>query len=114
MIFYQLDYVVEEIRKNEPSVAQRTLKKLVGEDYTKSEAERIWERVNDHKWYVGERLQRDIGLRAAAVDYVENFYDPSSFRRHDRQNGFFDRLGKSLSSLTRSYLTSKSKTLSSL
>jgi len=25
-----------------------------------------------HKWYVSERLGRDVGLRVAAVDYFEN------------------------------------------
>ncbi len=115
MIFYQLDYVVEEIKKNEPSFEQQTLKKYVSADYTKEEAKYVWERVIDHKWYVGERLKRDVGLRVAAVDYVENFYDSSTFRhKNNRRNGFFNRLFKPVSQITRSYFISKSKTLSSL
>ncbi len=49
MIFYQLDYVVEEIKKNEPSKEQVILRKLTGANFTKKEAEYIWERVVDHK-----------------------------------------------------------------
>lgn len=114
MVHYQLDYVIEEIRKNDLSGEQRQLKKYVGADFTKEEAKYIWERVIDHKWYVGERLKRDIGLRVAAVDYVENFYDASIFRRQDDQRrGFFNRIARPLANLTHGYFTAKSKTISS-
>lgn len=114
MIHYQLDYVVEAVKQNQPSVEQRKLKNLVGADFTKEEAKYIWERVIDHKWYVGERLKRDIGWRVATVDYVENFYDAGMFRKNNNRRGFYNRLGKPLASLMRNYFTSKSKTLSSL
>lgn len=115
MVHYQLDYVIEEVRRNEPSFEQRTLKRYVGANFPADEAKYIWERVIDHKWYVGERLQRDIGLRVAAVDYVENFYDSSIFRRKtDGRGGFFNRIARSLVNLARSYFTSKSRLLSSL
>ena len=80
MIFYQLDYVVDEIKKSEPSDEQKLLKNLIGQDFTKEEAAFVWEKVNDHKWYIGERLKRDVGLKVAAIDYVENFYDAEIFR----------------------------------
>ena len=114
MVIYQLDYVVNEVTQNTPSFEQKQLKKYVNTEFTKEEAKYIWERVIDHKWYVGERLQRDIGLRVAAVDYVENFYDSSIFRKNSKQNGFFNRLGRLISNLARSYIISKSKTFSSL
>lgn len=112
MVFYQLDYVVEEIKRSEPSREQRMLKKLVGQDFTKEEAAFVWEKVNDHKWYVGERLKRDVGLRVAAVDYIENFYDAGIFRRpKNTPKSFIDRLFKPVSSLTRTYFVSKSRTI---
>ena len=80
----------------------------------KEEAKYVWERVVDHKWYVGEQLQRDIGFRAAAVDYVENFYDATMFRKNDDRKGFFNRMMRTISQLTRDYFVAKSKTLSSL
>ncbi len=114
MVFYRLDYVIEEVLKNAPSYEQQTLKSLVGANYTKEEAKYIWGRVIDHKWYVGERLRRDVGLRVAAVDYVENFYNPATFRKNRKPTGIFSRIARPLSNLTRSYFAAKSVTLSSL
>lgn len=41
------------------------------------EAKKIWKKIEDHKWYLSERLGRDVGNRVAAVDYLENFYQPN-------------------------------------
>ena len=110
MIFYQLDYVVDEIKRSEPSDEQKLLKKLIGQDFTKEEAVFVWEKVNDHKWYIGERLKRDVGLRVAAIDYVENFYDAGIFRnKQNKPKNFFDRIFKPVTYLTRTYFVSKSK-----
>ncbi len=114
MIHYQLDYVVEEVIKNAPTAEQIKLKNLVGANYTKEEAKYIWGRVIDHKWYIGERLKRDVGLRVAAVDYVENFYNPAIFRKKHKPTNIFSRIARPLSNLTRSYFVAKSKMLSSL
>lgn len=114
MIHYQLDYVIEEVKKTEPTHEQRTLKELVGANYSREEAKYIWGRVIDHKWYVGERLRRDVGLRVAAIDYVENFYNPAIFRKTSKPTGIFNRLARPLANLTRSYFVSKSRTLSGL
>ena len=108
MIFYQLDYVVEEIRKNEPSKEQIILRKFTGENFTKKEAEFIWERVVDHKWYIGERLKRDVGERVAAIDYIENFYEPNKVSKNN-QSGVFRRIVSSFAHLSRAYFVSKSK-----
>lgn len=110
MIHYQLDYVVEEVIKNEPTAEQIKLKNFVGANYTKEEAKYIWGRVIDHKWFVGERLKRDVGLRVAAIDYVENFYNPAIFRKNVRRKP----LTRIVSSYIRDYFMTKSKTFSSL
>src|SRR5687767_11020208 len=112
MIFYQLDYVVDEIRKSEPSDEQRLLKTYIGSNYSKEEASFIWERVIDHKWYIGERLKRDVGLRVAAVDYIENFYDASIFRKNNQKG--IQWIFNSLNRLLRNYFVSKSKSVPSL
>jgi hypothetical protein len=114
MVIHQLDYVVEKVKKNTPTFEQQTLKYYTGANFRKEEAEYVWKRVIDHKWYVGERLQRDIGLRVAAVDYVENFYDASMFRRNNNRKGLFNRIMRPVSQLTRDSFEAKSKTLSSL
>lgn len=51
---------------------RRSLRKLAGVELSASEARAVWPSVLEHKWYLGERLGRDVGLRVAAVDYFEN------------------------------------------
>lgn len=76
MIFYKLVNTVKKTLKNDLIREQRVLKNLVGREFEPKEAKYVWERVLDHKWYVSESLKRDIGLRVAALDYVENVYEP--------------------------------------
>lgn len=57
---------------------RRSLKELAGVKLSASEASDVWPQVLEHKWYLGERLGRDVGLRVAAVDYFENIRRPRS------------------------------------
>ena len=112
MNFYQLDYVVDEILKDTPSREQAILKRLAKKDFSKKEAAYLWERITDHKWYLGERLKRDVGFYVATIDYLENFYEPSRLinnnpRRSTGFRGFFNSAGSSL----KNYFVSKSKIL---
>jgi hypothetical protein len=112
MISYQLDYVVDEVLKNLPTREQIFLKKYLSRDFPKKEAKYLWERIVDHKWHVSERLKRDIGFRVAAIDYVENFYEPHSvFGSQNRKSGFFGKIFRPINSSLRSYFVSKSKIL---
>ena len=113
MNVYQLDYVLEKVGRNEPASDRKLLKKLTGQDFTKEEARFIREKIGDHKWYLGERLKRDVGLKVAAIDYIENFYDAGIFRKRGGQSkSFFDRFFKPVSGLTRTYFVTKGKTIS--
>ncbi len=80
MVFYQTD----EDLNNLPTEEQIFLKKHLNWDFPRKEAKYLWEKIVEHKWYVGERLKRDIGFRAAAVDYFENFYEPAGNGRQNR------------------------------
>jgi hypothetical protein len=53
---------------------RRSLRRLAGVELSASEARAEWPRVLEHKWFLGERLGRDVGLRVAAVDYFENIH----------------------------------------
>ena len=55
---------------------RRSLKEWAGVKLSASEASDVWPQVLEHKWYMGERLGRDVGLRVAAVDYFENVQPP--------------------------------------
>lgn len=112
MIFYQLDYVVDEVLKNIPTQEQVFLKKYLNKNFPRKEAKYLWDRIVDHKWYVSERLKRDIGFRVAAVDYIENFYEPNSvFGSKNKPSGVFGKIFRPVSTTLRSYFISKSKIL---
>jgi hypothetical protein len=81
MNFYKLDYTIEKVLREAPTPEQKLTKKYLSADFSKREAKYLWDRIIDHKWYIGERLKRDVGFRVAAVDYVENFYEPVFFRK---------------------------------
>lgn len=75
MIFYTFDYTIEKVLQQNQTAAQKFLRKYSDENFSQSEAKFIFEKISDHKWYVSERLHRDIGLNVAAVDYFENFHE---------------------------------------
>ncbi|HEX8246855.1 MAG TPA: DUF4032 domain-containing protein [Pyrinomonadaceae bacterium] len=92
MIFYTLDYVIEKTLKQNLTAEQMFLKKFTGSPLSNEEAQRLFERIEDHKWYVSERLGRDVGLKVAMVDFLENIYEGgndstrSGRRRNSRRN----------------------------
>jgi hypothetical protein len=71
-----LEHVIEEVLSEYPKDQQRMLRKLAGVKLSQTEASRAWPRVLEHKWFLSERLGRDVGLRVAAIDYFENIQPP--------------------------------------
>jgi hypothetical protein len=72
---------------------RRSLRQLAGVELSASEARAVWPSVLEHKWYLGERLGRDVGLRVAAVDYFENIHPaPRRTRAHTKSGGLPPRL----------------------
>jgi len=84
MIPFRLEYVIERLRGEGDVAEQRLLRELAGVRLSAAEARAEWPRVLEHKWYVSERLGRDIGPRAAAVDYFENVRPPRHARAGHR------------------------------
>lgn len=80
MIPFRLDYVIEKTIGEGACEEQKVLKELAGVRLRPAEARAEWPRVLEHKWFVSERLGRDVGLRVAALDYFENVRLP----RHTR------------------------------
>jgi hypothetical protein len=68
------NYTLEKISANELSNEQELIKEFTGEVLPRREAEIVWAKIQDHKWYLSESLRRDVGQRVAAIDYIENFY----------------------------------------
>jgi hypothetical protein len=73
-----LEHVIEEVLSEYPKDQQRMLKRLAGVKLSQTEARRAWPQVLEHKWFLSERLGRDVGLRVAAIDYFENIQPPRS------------------------------------
>lgn len=69
---FNLGYIIERVTQPQLTDAQRTLNALAGVNLSAPEARELLPRLREHKWYVSERLGRDVGWRVAAADYFEN------------------------------------------
>ena len=89
MIPFRLNYIIERTLREGACEEQEVLKELAGVRLKPEEARAEWPRVLEHKWFVSERLGRDVGLRVAALDYFENVRLPRHARtRHQaRERG---------------------------
>ena len=56
--------------------AQGLVEAMTGIVLPRQEAKTVLERIPDHKWLLSEQLGRDVGIKVAAIDLVENFYTP--------------------------------------
>ena len=85
---FMLDYVVERTLAAEVNRVPRQLRRVAGVKLSASEARALWPRILEHKWYLSERLNRDVGLHVAAIDYLENIYQaPATHQRKDSLPG---------------------------
>ncbi|MGH9969745.1 MAG: DUF4032 domain-containing protein [Pyrinomonadaceae bacterium] len=88
MIPFRLDHVIERmLRATNPARGRRErrmIKELTGVRLPEANAREVWSSILEHKWYLGERLNRDVGLRTAAIDYLENIAPPPVVRRTQR------------------------------
>ena len=88
MLPFRLEYVIERtLKATNPASGrkeQRIIKKLSGVRLSEKKAREVWSSILEHKWYLGERLNRDVGLRTAAVDYLENIAPPLVAQRRRR------------------------------
>lgn len=80
---FKLDHVIQQLpRARARRQQRRELRRvLAGVAVSESEARAAWPRILEHKWYVSERLGRDVGLHVAALDYFENVAPPVRLRR---------------------------------
>ena len=92
---FRLEYVIERTIHLANSVngrrERRMINKLTGVRLPEANAREVWSSILEHKWYLGERLNRDVGLRTAAVDYLENIA-PSAIVQRTRRDRLPPRL----------------------
>lgn len=84
MIPFKLDYVIDRTLGEGACEEQTILRELAGVRLRPAEARAEWPRVLEHKWFVSERLGRDVGLRVAVLDYFENVRLPRHTRTSHR------------------------------
>src|SRR5437868_12153209 len=86
---FKLDYVIEHTRVEMARAAQRRAlrRALAGVRISARAAQAAWPHIIEHKWYVSERLGRDVGLHVAAVDYFENVEPPRPALSYRGQRG---------------------------
>jgi hypothetical protein len=105
---FKLDYVIEKRFAGWPRSERRVINTLAGVSVSLAEARLVWPRILDHKWYVSERLGRDVGLRVAAIDYFENIEGPRTMRsRSGTLKRALKRLAKQLGVLYLTHLSWK-------
>ncbi|MBK6313042.1 MAG: DUF4032 domain-containing protein [Blastocatellia bacterium] len=68
----RLEFVIERLRREDAEVERRMLRELAGVEVAADEARDLWPRLLDHKWFMSERMGRDVGLRVAAIDFFEH------------------------------------------
>jgi hypothetical protein len=68
---FNLDHVNERVHADAGSEKQK-IKQVAGMRLSSSEASEVWPQVLEHKWYMSERVGRDVGLKVAVADYFEN------------------------------------------
>jgi hypothetical protein len=74
MIPQKLEHTISNIMDGIAKPEAKLLKTLTGRRFPVRQSREVLTRVQEHKWYLSERLGRDVGLRVAAIDYIENFH----------------------------------------
>jgi Domain of unknown function (DUF4032) len=74
---FKLGDIIERVTQPQLTDAQRALNALAGVNLSAPEARELLPRLREHKWYMSERLGRDVGWRVAAADYFENVRRPA-------------------------------------
>ena len=86
-VFAPVTFETRPVRPDEGRGRSRSLRKLAGVRLSAEEAGAVWPRLLEHKWYLGERLGRDVGLRVAAADFFENIQPPRTRTLHRTHGG---------------------------
>lgn len=106
---YNLQYAAINSIEQVPGMGRSLLQVYTGNPISETEAEKLLCRIADHKWYVSEKLDRDVGFHVAAIDYVENFYEPQ--RAESPVLQFISKTGQILQAAIKKYLIAKGETL---
>lgn len=110
---FKLEYATTRMGESGPGFERSLLRIYTDRRISEGEANDLLRKVADHKWFVSEKLNRDVGFHVAAIDYVENFYRPPAVTgRAGELRSYVSRMVKMVSSAAIKYLTAKGRPLS--
>jgi transitional endoplasmic reticulum ATPase len=55
-----------------PETCAAQIWEISGTNFEPEAAAELWPRIVQHKWLMSEKLGRDVGLRVACIDFLEN------------------------------------------
>lgn len=61
-----------EIQTPDADKAAEHIFQYTGHKLDPEAARRLWPKIMQHKWYMSEKLDRDVGLKLACLDFVDN------------------------------------------
>jgi len=63
---------VEKLVSLDKNFYSKLLKQFVSEDFEEEEAKKLWFEILSHKYKISQKLGRNVGLKVATLDYLEN------------------------------------------
>ncbi|MCS7228214.1 MAG: diguanylate cyclase [Endomicrobia bacterium] len=63
---------VEQLISAEKNFYSNLLYGLVSEEFEEETAKQLWFEILKHKWEISQKLGRNVGIRVATLDYLEN------------------------------------------
>jgi len=55
-----------------PEDCASRIQEITGYSFDPEIAEELWPKIEQHKWFLSERLGRDVGIKVACLDLIEN------------------------------------------
>jgi transitional endoplasmic reticulum ATPase len=62
----------QSLEEMSPDMCAGKIFEISGEKFAPEIAADLWPKILQHKWLLSEKLRRDVGLRTACIDYIDN------------------------------------------
>lgn len=63
---------ITQIENPTPELCANKIHEISGTRFDPDVAMDLWEKISQHKWLMSEKLGRDVGLRTACIDFLDN------------------------------------------
>ena len=76
-----------------PAECAARIAEICGTKLEPETAAELWPKISQHKWLLSEKLSRDVGLRVACIDFLENMDQAQAEYLAFEQAGLLDEMG---------------------